>query len=190
MDNLAAGVPTPDTDGKRPDSAAIVERVRSCVERIRREFDRWDDPHAQGPGLYFVIENDTATAFTEPMGTNHWPVDDCASVIASPEGLFEAAKEVAYACDGAVVVHPDATIQEKMVRITQLSTTDREQLGELPYADWMGTRHMSALETSTRAEILAAITLSEEDGRLTIFVDGAFEDYPRDALRDEQQVPE
>ena len=28
---------------------------------------------------------------------------------------------------------------------------------------------MSALETSTREEILAAITLSEEDGRMTIF---------------------
>lgn len=111
-------------------------------------------------------------------------------MFASPEVLFEAATEVAYACDGVVVVHPDATIQEEMVRITQLSATDREQFGVLPYADWMGTRHMSALETSTRAEILAAITLSEEDGRLTIFMDGAFEDHPRDALQDEQQVPE
>ena len=41
---------------------------------------------------------------------------------------------------------------------------------------------MSALETSTREEILAAITLSEEDGRMTIFINGTFEDYPRKEL--------
>jgi hypothetical protein len=190
MNDVVTSVALPDPDGKQPDFAAIVERIRSCVENISREFDRWDDPHAHGPGLYFVIENDAATGFTEPMGTNRWPVDDCASVFASPDALFEAAEAVAYACDGAVVVHPDATIQEEMVRITQLSPTDREQLDKLPYAGWMGTRHMSALETSTRAEILAAITLSEEDGRLTIFVDGAFEDYPRDTFRDERPACE
>ena len=36
---------------------------------------------------------------------------------------------------------------------------------------------MSALETATREEVIAAITLSEEDGRMTIFTDERFEDY-------------
>ncbi|WP_338739714.1 hypothetical protein [Haloplanus salilacus] len=40
----------------------------------------------------------------------------------------------------------------------------------------MGARHMGALETSTRDAVAAAITLSEEDGRVTVFDDGAFED--------------
>ncbi|WEL27507.1 Diadenylate cyclase (plasmid) [Haloferax volcanii] len=40
----------------------------------------------------------------------------------------------------------------------------------------MGARHMSALETSTREEVVATITLSEEDGRVTVFTDGTFED--------------
>lgn len=174
-------------DERRADGAAIVERIQWCVGKISREFNRWDEPHAHGPGLYFVVEADAATAFTEAMGTNRWPVEDCASVFGSPTGLFEAAKEVAFTCDGAVIVHGDATINEELVRITQLSAADRDQLGDLTYADWMGTRHMSALETSTRAEILAVITLSEEDGRLTVFADGTFEDYPRDTLENERQ---
>lgn len=48
----------------------------------------------------------------------------------------------------------------------------------------MGTRHMSALETSTRDEVAAAITLSEEDGRMTIFTGGEFQTYPREKLKE------
>ncbi len=106
--------------------------------KISREFSRWDEPHAHGPGLYFVVEADAAAAFTEAMGTSRWPVEDCASVFGSPTGLFEAAKEVAFTCDGAVIVHGDATI-------------------------------------------------TEEDGRLTVFADGTVEDYPRDTLENERQ---
>jgi DNA integrity scanning protein DisA with diadenylate cyclase activity len=50
------------------------------------------------------------------------------------------------------------------------------------YADWMGARHMSAVDTSTRDPVVAAVTLSEEDGRVTVFEDGAYEDATRDAL--------
>lgn len=190
MDNSAASVGMPAVDGEPAGCAAIVERIRSCVERISREFDRWNDPHAQGPGLYFVVGTDAVATFTEPMGTNRWPVEDCASVFASPDALFEAAGAVAFACDGAVVVHDDATIEAAMVRVMQLSADEREQFGELAYAGWMGARHMSALETSTRPEVLAVVTLSEEDGRLTIFADGAFEDYPRDTVGDWRQGSE
>jgi diadenylate cyclase len=37
---------------------------------------------------------------------------------------------------------------------------------------------MGALETSTREEICAVVTLSEEDGRMTVFTDGTFDDTP------------
>jgi DNA integrity scanning protein DisA with diadenylate cyclase activity len=43
----------------------------------------------------------------------------------------------------------------------------------------MGTKHLSALETSTREGVLWAVTLSEEDGRVTTFLDGSYQDYPR-----------
>jgi DNA integrity scanning protein DisA with diadenylate cyclase activity len=78
--------------------------------------------------------------------------------------------------DGAVVVHSDGTIGEEMVRVKQLSPAECRRNDDLPYAGWMGARHMSALETSTRQEVSATITLSEEDGRVTVFTDGTFED--------------
>ena len=57
------------------------------------------------------------------------------------------------------------------------------RLGEpLPYADWMGTRHMSALETSTRDAVFAVVTLSEENGRVTVFRDGDYDNRQRDEL--------
>jgi DNA integrity scanning protein DisA with diadenylate cyclase activity len=55
--------------------------------------------------------------------------------------------------------------------------------GEEPgYADWMGTKHLSALEISTRQEVLWAVTLSEEDGRVTSFLNGNYQDYPREGI--------
>ena len=94
------------------------------------------------------------------------------------EQVFEKVGTVVFTCDGVVMIYDDSTIEEEMGRIKQLFTDGREQNDNLPYAGWMRTRHMSALETSTREEILAAITLSEEDERMTIFTNGTFEDYP------------
>lgn len=182
MDNPVACIETPDSGGDNLAGQAIVERIKWCVERISVKFDRWSDPHARGPGLYFVVERDSATAFAEPMGANRWSVEDCADIFSSLDALSEAAEKVAFSCDGAVMVNNDGTIEEEMVRIKQLSTAEHEQKDGLPFAGWMGARHMSALEASTRREILAAITLSEEDGRMTVFTDGTFTDYPRDTL--------
>ncbi|WP_228842307.1 hypothetical protein [Halococcus agarilyticus] len=41
---------------------------------------------------------------------------------------------------------------------------------------------MNALDTSTRDDVVAAITLSEENGRVTVFADGEFEDYSREEI--------
>lgn len=173
----------------RPDragGAAVLDRIGRCVETVTLGFDRWDDTHAKGPGLYFVVESESVAGFADPMGNNRWPVEDCASVFDDTEALLEAARSVAFARDGAIVVHSDGTFEEEMVRIKQLSAAERTRGDGLPYAEWMGTRHMSALETSVREEVYAVITLSEEDGRITLFTDGQFEDYRRDALGDEE----
>ena len=179
MVNLVERTRAPASEREPSDSIAVLDRIEDCVEEISRGFERWDDPHARGPGLYFVVERDSVAGFTAPMGTNRWPVEDCASVFDETNALLEAARGVAFSCDGAVVIHNDGTIQEKMVRVNQLSTAERARIDELPYAGWMGTRHMSALETVTREEVIAAITLSEEDGRITVFTDEGFKDYPR-----------
>jgi DNA integrity scanning protein DisA with diadenylate cyclase activity len=41
---------------------------------------------------------------------------------------------------------------------------------------------LSAIEVSVRAEVVAAVTLSEEDGRVSVFEDGEYNDYQRDEL--------
>jgi len=92
-------------------TASRAASSQDSVERVGLTFDRWGDPHAQGPGLYVLVEDTAATAFVESMGRNRWPVEDCAS----------------------------------------------------------------ALETSTRPEVFAVVTLSEEYGRVTVFRDGTFE---------------
>lgn len=74
-----------------------------------------------------------------------------------------------------------------MIRLKRLSTAERAQIDERPYAGWMGTGHMSPLETATREEVIAAITLSEEDGRVSIFTDEGFEDY-HVTMSDERRI--
>jgi hypothetical protein len=162
-----------------PDDAdieAILERIEGCVTDISLGFERWGDPYARGPGLYFVVERDPLADVATPMGTNRWPVEDCPTVFAGTDAFLAAAQTVALSRDGAVVVHSNGTIEEEMVRVKQLSSDEYRRHGDLPYAGWMGARHMSALETSTRKEVVAAVTLSEEDGRVTVFTDGTFED--------------
>lgn len=168
----------------------ILRRIGRCVAAISLGFAHWDVPHVKGPGLYFVLETDSIAAFTEPIGANYWPVAECVSVFADLDVFVETARSVAYTCDGAIVVHSDGTIKEQMVRVKQLSPAEARRVQDLPYAGWMGTRHMSALETSTRQAVFAVITLSEEDGRMTVFTDGTFEDYHRDVLPDECGFPE
>ena len=167
---------TPELRSENTDIEAIIERIEGCVKDVSLGFDRWDDSYARGPGLYFVIERDPMAELSVPMGGNRWSVEDCATVFAETDAFLETAQNVALSRDGAVVVHSDGTIEEDMVRVKQLSPVECRRNDDLPYKWWMGARHMSALETSTREEVIAAITLSEEDGRVTVFTDGTFED--------------
>jgi DNA integrity scanning protein DisA with diadenylate cyclase activity len=68
-----------------------------------------------------------------------------------------------------------------MVRVRNLRRAENE-CDDIVAADWMGTKHLSALEASARRQVLWAVTLSEEDGRVTTFLDGTYQDYAREEL--------
>ena len=163
----------------------LIDVITYCAEGVSLDFDRWEDPYVQGPGLYFVVVAGTSIAsYADSMGDNRWPTGDCRQIGANHDAFFEAAQTVSRERDGAVVVTVDGTVHEQMVRLKDLSPEDLDALDveSLDYAEWMGARHMSAVDTSTREEVIAAITLSEEDGRVTVFRNGTYEDYQQEAL--------
>ena len=164
-------------------SQALMDQIRYTAEMLSMEFDRWGEQHVTGPSLYVLVVADiNFTDYTDPLGANRWPVERCRVVGDSPEAFTRVAEDVAFSCDGAVVVTGDGTVQEQMVRVRSPSVAEMEEFGGLSYPDWMGTKHLSALETSTRQEVLWAVTLSEETGRVTTFLNGTYQDYPRDEI--------
>ena len=164
-------------------SQELMDQIRYTAESLSLEFDQWGKEYVSGPSLYLLIVSETNfDAYTDPMGANRWPVERCRVVTHSPDTFTEVAREVASSQDGAVVVTGDGTIQEQMVRVRSPSREYIETFDKLEYADWMGAKHMSALETSIRDEVLWVITLSEEDGRVTTFLDGTYQDYPREEI--------
>lgn len=163
----------------------IADVIQYCAESISLDFEGWDEPHVRGPGLYFIIVAGTSVEeYADSMGANYWPVEECETVTEDLDTFYDAAREVAIECDGAIVVSVDGNIVRQMVRLKDLTEAEREAAGveSLDYADWMGARHMSAVDTSVRDEVVMAITLSEETGRVTLFRDGDFEDYDRSEL--------
>lgn len=164
-------------------SQTLMDQIRYTAESLSIEFDRWDEQYVKGPSLYLLIVSDmNFDAYTDSMGDNRWPVERCQVVTDSADAFTDAARDVAFNRDGAVIVTGDGTIQEQMVRVRSPSPEYLEQADELEYAEWMGTKHMSALETSLREEVLWAVTLSEEDGRVTTFIDGNYRDYPHEEI--------
>ncbi len=161
-------------------SQELMDLLRYTAETLSLEFTRWDEQYVRGPSLYFLVVADVNFGvYTDPLGANRWPIDRCPLVSTSDDSFIEAARDVAFTCDGAVIIAADGTIQEQMVRVRGIRPGERPTGEELAFPDWMGTKHMSALEASTREEVLWAVTLSEEDGRVTTFLDGTYQDYPR-----------
>lgn len=154
--------------------AGLLDTLVRAVDAVSNGFDRWDESHVSGPGLYFVVIDGPIEQYTDPMGDNCWPVEECPTVDDDFETVVETAEDVGFECDGAVVVTTEGTIREQMVRMNDLNGDDRTTLEDrdIEYGNWMGARHMSAIDVSTRASVVAAITLSEETGRVSIFVDG------------------
>ena len=164
-------------------SQDLMDQIRYVAERLSVEFDKWNDQYVSGPSLYFLVVAETDfEAYTDPLGENIWPTDRCKIVHDSPEAFRRVAEDVAFSRDGAIIVTGDGTIQRQMVRGRSPNRAEVPAVEELEYPDWMGTKHMSALETSLRKNVLWAVTLSEEDGRVTTYLDGTYQDYPREEI--------
>ena len=164
-------------------SQDLMDQIRYVAESLSIEFKKWDEQYISGPSLYFLIVAETDfEEYTDPLGENVWPTDRCKVILDSPEGFRRVAEDVAFSRDGAIIVTGDGTIQQQLVRVRSPSQTEVPAVGELKFPDWMGTKHMSALETSLRENVLWAITLSEEDGRVTTYLDGTYQDYPREGI--------
>ena len=170
--------------------AELIDFIMYAIESISLGFNRWDEEYVRGPGLYFVVVTGVhSRAYADPLGENTWPVETCQVVTENLDGFVEAARTVGHSRDGAIVVSTDGTIQEQMVRIKSLGNSGAGTEDEtIESADWMGTKHLSAVEISVRDEIVAAITLSEENGRMTVFTEGIYDDYQRDELGGEWRL--
>ncbi|WP_144797443.1 diadenylate cyclase [Halorubrum depositum] len=152
----------------------VVDRLTYCAEHVSVAFDGWEEPHVKGPGLYFAVVADRGYgAYADPMGDNRWPRESCASVF-DEDAFVDAVGSVSVEQDGGIVVAVDGEIEEQMVRFRDLGTRSGESqlVDDVSYEPWMGSRHMSAIETSVRPEVVATVTLSEETGRVSRFRDG------------------
>ncbi len=155
----------------------LIAVVRYCLEGLSLGFDAHDDPHAKGPGAYLAVVAGLGLAdHADPMGSNRWPVEACAEPLVDLDAFSDTLAEVALTRDGAVVLSVDGVVQEQMVRFRDLPD------GRSAYADWMGSRHMSALDTSRHESVVATLTLSQESGRVTAFRDGEYEAVEREAI--------
>lgn len=164
----------------------LIERLTDCVESLSIGFDGYGDDQIKGPGLYVAIVTcRTVADCADPMGSNRWPVETCSNILDDFDRCFEAAAAVARSRDGGVVVGVDGTVLEQMVRFRNVDSEELPpdvSLDDLEYADWMGARHMSAHELSLRPEVVVAITLSEETGRVATFDSGEYETVPRSSI--------
>jgi hypothetical protein len=160
----------------------MIDVIRYCLESQSIGFDRWGEEHIKGPGFYLaIVSGSSVEGYADRMGTNCWPTDVCRTVTEDVDRFYKAASRVAHSSDGAVIASIDGVVQRQMVRLKHLSHTELEaRVGEsIPYADWMGSRHMNALDTSAREDVIATVTLSEESGRVTAFSNGTFESVER-----------
>jgi hypothetical protein len=157
-----------------------VDLLRYVAEEVSLDFDRWDSRYARGPSLYFLVLSEVRfDSFTDGLGTNRWPVENARVLPEDFTSAVRVASDVAFDCDGATVVSADGTFQERMVRVR---STPEHRIPDVEYPGWMSAKHLSAFEASTREGVLAAVTLSEESGRVTVFRGGSYDDCEHDEL--------
>lgn len=164
--------------GSHPTVERLLDTMLYCLEGVSIDFDRYGENLVKGPGMYFVIVTGHSVGeFADPMGDNRWPVEQCREVLEDVDCFYETTREVSLANDGAVIVSVDGIVTEQMVRIK-----DDPAGADVEYADWMGSRHMSAIDTSHRTDVVATMTLSEESGRVSVFDDGQITTADRSRL--------
>ena len=147
--------------------------VRYSLEGIATAYGRFDGTEGPSPGAYLaVVSGHSVADYADPMGENHWP-EEGREPLWDLDAFYASLERVASTCDGAVVVSVDGVVNRQLVRF-------RSPDVHLEYAPWMGARHMSALDISTREEVVVALTLSQESGRVTRFRDGTFESVTPD----------
>lgn len=162
-----------------------MNEILYTLEGISIEFDQWEDTYPKGPGLYVaVIAARSIAPFADPMGANEWSIDRCRDVSEEFGVFYETARKIAFTNDGAIVISVDGVVQEQMVRFRDLASDEVESTAsaDASYEDWMGARHMSALDTSKREPVVSTLTLSEETGRVTLFNSGSFVTHSRTEL--------
>lgn len=156
----------------------LIDCLQFGLEGISADFPKYEEQFVKGPGLYFAVVSGCSVAeYADPMGDNRWPVENYREVRADLDTFTDVAYDVAMSQDGAVVVGVDGVVSEQMVRFKDVGVD-----GTPEYADWMGSRHMSAYDISTRPEVVATVTLSEETGRVTRFASGSYTTFERDEL--------
>lgn len=157
-----------------------VDLLRYVAEDVSLDFEEWGSRYARGPSLYFLVLSKVRfDSFVDGLGTNRWPVENARVLPEDFTSAVRVASDVAFDCDGAIVVSADGTFQERMVRVR---SAPEHRMPDVEYPDWMSAKHLSAFEASTRAGVLAAVTLSEENGRVTVFREGSYEDHEREEL--------
>lgn len=163
----------------------LIHLLQYALEGISLGFDSYGEPNIKGPGLYFAVIAETSVVeFADPMGENCW-LSRGRDPIADPGTFHEAATTAAQDRDGATIVSVDGVIQQQLVRFRSLTQSDRDRMDHsdaLSYEPWMGSRHMSALDTSVREPVIATLTLSEETGRVSVFRDGRVDTTVRSEL--------
>lgn len=160
----------------------LIGTVQHVLESVSSGFDNWEEDYVLGPGLYFAIVSGRSVAdYADPMGDNRWPVEECSNVFNDVDEFYATSKNVAKDCDGGIVISVNGQVMEQMVRFRDIEA-DTQTTGEAEYASWMGSRHMSAADTSTRPEVVATLTLSEETGRVTRFIDGEHTDWTHEEV--------
>lgn len=161
-----------------PTVKRLADLLQFQLEGIALEFDCWREAHIRGPGVYIaVIVGPSIEDFADPMGANRWPSDAPRNALDLSDAFKDALEKLAYTADGAIVVSVDGLVSNQLVRFTSTETPP-----DITYEDWMGSRHMSALDISTRADVVTTLTLSQESGRVTRFSNGRFESIERTDL--------
>ncbi|MFB6200424.1 MAG: hypothetical protein ABEI98_00230 [Halorhabdus sp.] len=92
--------------------------------------------------------------YAHRLGTNTWPVEECAVVDSDLQTFLPAARTIVCEPDGAVLISTDGAIQRQMMRIKSPDAALLDRTDEsIEYADWMGTERLIAAEIALQPDL-------------------------------------